>query len=196
MVICAGIAGAFVDHARGDLLENPPPPTRAPGTEAALTKNVPPSPWKLGETTTAAFSLARKESERPSPPGRPRNPPRGPGPAAERTELLGPSESSPPWRTTPASRLLGPPRAPNPDPNLPGSPPNWKSPLRPAALLARRSRLVSANLCAIGSKRGRTSREAPFSTIFPSNLPLSFSISFVPPSKYTTSAVSGFSKHG
>src|SRR5438445_6034877 len=126
MVICAGIAGAFVDHARGELLENPPPPSPAPGTEAALTKNVPPSPWKLGETTTAAFSLARKESERAIPPGRPRNPPRGPGPGAERTELLAASESSPPLRATPASRLLNPAREPNPAPNLPESPANWK----------------------------------------------------------------------
>src|SRR5882724_11331796 len=196
MVICAGMGGALVDQARGELLEKPPPPNPAPGTEAALTKKVPPSPWKLGETTTAAFSLARKESERPSPPARPLNPPRGPGPAAERAEFVVVSESSLPRRTTPASRLLTPPRPPKPAPNLPGSPPNWKSPLRPAGLLARRSRFVSTSRCAIGSKRGLTSRAAPFSTIFPSNLPLSFSMSLVPPSKYTTSAVSGLSKPG
>src|SRR5260221_13535499 len=121
MVICAGRGGALVDQPRGEWRKKPPPPNPAPGTEAALTKNVPPSPWKLGETTTAAFSLARNESERPSPPGRPRNPPRAPGPAAERTELLQPSESSPPPRTTAASRLPVPPRPPKPGPNLPES---------------------------------------------------------------------------
>src|SRR5438132_1460788 len=86
------MAGAFVDQARGELLEEPPNPNPAPGTEAELTKNVPPSPWKLGETTTAAFSLARNESERPMAPGRPRNPPRPPGPV--RAELVLDSESS------------------------------------------------------------------------------------------------------
>src|SRR5881396_3821664 len=114
MVICGGMGGALVDHARGELLEKPLPPNPAPGTEAALTKNVPPSPWKLGETTNTAFSLARNESERAIPPERPRNPPRGPGPGAERTELVGASESSPSRRATPASRLVNPPREPKP----------------------------------------------------------------------------------
>src|ERR1044071_1221618 len=177
------MAGAFVDHARGELLPPPPPPKPpAPGTDAELTKNVPPSPWKLGEITKAAFSFAKNAIARPGPLPRPLNPPR-PGPDAERTELLPLSESSPALRRPLSNRLVPPARAPKPPPNLPASPPVGKSPLRPAALLASRNKFVSPSRCAIGSYRERTSRVAPFSTIFPSRLPLSFSISFVPPSK-------------
>src|SRR5438132_5313096 len=108
MVICAGIGWALVDHARGELLEKPLRPNPAPGTEAALTKNVPPSPWKLGETISATFSRAKKESERVRPPGRPRNPPRATGPDA-RAELVPESASSrSPRRTIPANRSVAP----------------------------------------------------------------------------------------
>jgi len=174
-------------QARGELLEKPPPPNPAPGTEdSASQKTSPPSPWKLGEMTTAAFSFARKESERPIPPDDPE---------------LHPEHQAPPPSARNCSDHLNRPRRgerlPPADYSLRRAWPSQsqifqahlqtgKSPLRPAGLLARRSRLVSANRCAIESKRGRTSREAPFSTILPSNLPLSFSMSFVPPSKYTT----------
>src|SRR2546421_699010 len=91
MVICGGMAGAFVDQARGVLVK----PAKAfafvlvslIGTLAALTKKVPPSPCELGYTTTEAPSFARNERKRVWGGNRPpRGPPRpsGPEPVAVR----------------------------------------------------------------------------------------------------------------
>src|SRR5882724_10320234 len=58
------MAGALVAQARGPLVIVLVPEGSGPGTDAPLTKNVPPSPKELGKTISAAPSFCRKERNR------------------------------------------------------------------------------------------------------------------------------------
>src|SRR5262245_42374526 len=105
------MAGQLVDQARamfvGALKPKPSPPlVLVLGTEAALTKNVPPSPIELGLTISAAPSFSRKARYRFCCGKRPR----------KRLVPLPPKRGGPPGASSPS-----PPagrRPPNPPANL------------------------------------------------------------------------------
>src|SRR5947207_2219685 len=150
------MAGALVDQARGifvtALAPRPPKPAPAPGTDAALTNNVPPSPWVLGLTASAARSLAmndkirvEKKFVRPAA-GPPRRPGPGPDSDSERAGSAGVGASGEELAAGPPRRPKFPPTRPRPVAGVCGG-----------LALARRRRFVSARRVARGSNRALTS---------------------------------------
>src|SRR5438034_1065171 len=144
-MICGGKAGALVDQTCGALVGAFVPRPSKPGMDAAATNNVPPSPWELVLTASAAPSLVRNERNCGWPCGRPLGAPRFSGAELERIEfvaaLAGSLESEP----APPRRPEDAPKRPRSDgaPAIDGG----------APALAKRRRFVSAMRTASGSRR-------------------------------------------
>src|SRR5437588_6377584 len=107
-----GIAGAFVAQTRTTFVALFVPRPSGAGTVASLTNSVPPSPWELALTTSAAPSFWRNDKYRPLE-GRPLSPARSCGTAAVRVVFVagGSSEKPeppPPLRSDPVRKRLTP----------------------------------------------------------------------------------------